>query len=108
MTYDELAGSVKLSEGFRDHVYIDTESQIAKLGNYANITYKEWYEKNKKKHLGNKFWCERFYLSPSAFAGKKYAQEDDIWALGVLIIEIATLHEKPQFYDPLTINFDEP
>ena len=25
MTYDELAGSVKLSEGFRDHVYIDTE-----------------------------------------------------------------------------------
>ena len=25
MTYDELAGSVKLSEGFKDHVYIDTE-----------------------------------------------------------------------------------
>ena len=25
MTYDELAGSVKLSEGFRDHVYVDTE-----------------------------------------------------------------------------------
>ena len=25
MTYDELAGSVKLSEGFRDDVYIDTE-----------------------------------------------------------------------------------
>jgi len=25
MTYDELAGSVKLSEGFRDHVYMDTE-----------------------------------------------------------------------------------
>jgi len=25
VTYDELAGSVKLSEGFRDHVYIDTE-----------------------------------------------------------------------------------
>ena len=25
MTYDELSGSVKLSEGFRDHVYMDTE-----------------------------------------------------------------------------------
>ena len=25
MTYDELAGSVKLSEGFRDHIYMDTE-----------------------------------------------------------------------------------
>ncbi len=25
MTYDELADSVKLSEGFRDHVYMDTE-----------------------------------------------------------------------------------
>jgi hypothetical protein len=25
MTYDELAGSVKLSEGFRDHIYKDTE-----------------------------------------------------------------------------------
>jgi len=25
VTYDELADSVKLSEGFRDHVYMDTE-----------------------------------------------------------------------------------
>jgi GH24 family phage-related lysozyme (muramidase) len=25
MTYDELSGSVKLSEGFKDHVYMDTE-----------------------------------------------------------------------------------
>ena len=73
------------------HVYLENDGQIARLASNANITHKEWLE---KKAFGNKFWCERFYLSPLAFAGEKYGPEDDIWALGVLVIEMATLHHK--------------
>ena len=78
------------------HVYLDNDGHIARLANHANITYKELME---KELYCNQFWCERFYLSPLAFAGEKYGPKDDIWALGVLIIEMATLYHKPQ-YDP--------
>ena len=29
--------------------------------------------------------------------GRKYGAEDDVWALGVLLTEIASLHHKPQY-----------
>ena len=50
-----------------------------------------------KKNVGNKLSCEPFYLSPLAFAGEKYGPKDDIWALGVLIIEMASLYRKPKY-----------
>ena len=36
-------------------------------------------------------------MSPLALQGKKYAQEDDIWALGILFAELATLRQKPEY-----------
>ena len=78
------------------HIYLDNDGKIARLANHANITLNEWWEKN---FPAMKFRSERFYLSPLAFAGEKYGPEDDIWALGVLIIEMTTLYRKPQ-YDP--------
>ena len=46
MTYDELAGSVKLSEGFRDHVYMDTEG-FATIGWGHKVTPDDNFEKGK-------------------------------------------------------------
>ena len=57
MTYDELAGSVKLSEGFRDHVYIDTEG-FRTIGWGHKVVHEDNFEdgkhipkKNYKKYL---------------------------------------------------------
>ncbi|HIB77752.1 MAG TPA: hypothetical protein EYO58_09105 [Flavobacteriales bacterium] len=79
------------------HVYLDKDSQIARLGSHANTTFKEWWEKCYNKV----FKGEWYYLSPLASEGKKYAQEDDIWALGVLFAELATLQQKPKDEKPL-------
>ena len=46
MTYDELAGSVKLSEGFRDHVYIDTEG-FRTIGWGHKVVYEDNFEEGK-------------------------------------------------------------
>ena len=46
MTYDELAGSVKLSEGFRDHVYMDTEG-FATIGWGHKVTSDDNFEDGK-------------------------------------------------------------
>ena len=46
MTYDELAGSVKLSEGFRDHVYKDTEG-FATIGWGHKVVYEDNFEEGK-------------------------------------------------------------
>jgi GH24 family phage-related lysozyme (muramidase) len=46
MTYDELAGSVKLSEGFRDHVYMDTEG-FATIGWGHKVTPDDNFEEGK-------------------------------------------------------------
>ena len=57
MTYDELAGSVKLSEGFRDHVYMDTEGfRTIGWGHKVFLmiilkTVKHIQKKNYKKYL---------------------------------------------------------
>ena len=47
MTYDELAGSVKLSEGFRDHVYIDTEG-FRTIGWGHKVVHEDKFEDGKK------------------------------------------------------------
>ena len=46
MTYDELAGSVKLSEGFRDHVYIDTEG-FRTIGWGHKVVHEDKFEDGK-------------------------------------------------------------
>ena len=46
MTYDELAGSVKLSEGFRDHVYIDTEG-LRTICRRHKVVYEDNFEDGK-------------------------------------------------------------
>jgi lysozyme len=46
MTYDELAGSVKLSEGFRDHIYKDTEG-FATIGWGHKVVYEDNFEEGK-------------------------------------------------------------
>ena len=46
MTYDELAGSVKLSEGFKDHVYMDTEG-FATIGWGHKVTPDDSFEEGK-------------------------------------------------------------
>ena len=46
MTYDELAGSVKLSEGFRDHVYIDTEG-FRTIGWGHKVVHEDNFEEGK-------------------------------------------------------------
>ena len=80
------------------HVYLDKDTQIARLGSHANIYYKEWWEKK----YDRAYEGEWYYLSPLASEGKKYAQEDELWALGVLFAELATLHTKPQVTDNKT------
>jgi lysozyme len=66
MTYDELSGSVKLSEGFRDHIYKDTEG-FATIGwghkvvhednfvegkNYSEEELQEVFDKDLNKAIG--------------------------------------------------------
>ncbi len=46
MTYDELAGSVKLSEGFRDHVYMDTEG-FRTIGWGHKVVHEDKFEDGK-------------------------------------------------------------
>ena len=46
MTYDELAGSVKLSEGFRDHIYKDTEG-FATIGWGHKVVYEDNFKDGK-------------------------------------------------------------
>jgi lysozyme len=46
MTYDELAGSVKLSEGFKDHIYKDTEG-FATIGWGHKVVYEDNFEEGK-------------------------------------------------------------
>ena len=46
MTYDELAGSVKLSEGFRDHVYKDTEG-FATIGWGHKVVHEDNFKEGK-------------------------------------------------------------
>ena len=46
MTYDELAGSVKLSEGFRDHIYKYTEG-FATIGWGHKVVYEDNFEEGK-------------------------------------------------------------
>ena len=46
MTYDELAGSVKLSEGFKDHVYIDTEG-FRTIGWGHKVVHEDKFEDGK-------------------------------------------------------------
>ena len=46
MTYDELAGSVKLSEGFRDHIYKDTEG-FATIGWGHKVVHEDNFEEGK-------------------------------------------------------------
>ena len=46
MTYDELAGSVKLSEGFRDHIYKDTEG-FATIGWGHKVVHEDNFKEGK-------------------------------------------------------------
>ena len=46
MTYDELAGSVKLSEGFRDHIYKDTEG-FATIGWGHKVVHEDNFQEGK-------------------------------------------------------------
>jgi lysozyme len=46
VTYDELAGSVKLSEGFRDHIYKDTEG-FATIGWGHKVVHEDNFEEGK-------------------------------------------------------------
>jgi len=46
VTYDELAGSVKLSEGFRDHIYKDTEG-FATIGWGHKVVHEDNFEDGK-------------------------------------------------------------
>jgi len=46
MTYDELTGSVKLSEGFRDHIYKDTEG-FATIGWGHKVVHEDNFEEGK-------------------------------------------------------------
>ena len=46
MTYDELADSVKLSEGFRDHIYKDTEG-FATIGWGHKVVHEDNFEDGK-------------------------------------------------------------
>ena len=46
MTYDELAGSVKLSEGFRDHIYKDTEG-FATIGWGHKVVHEDNFEEGR-------------------------------------------------------------
>ena len=46
MTYNELADSVKLSEGFRDHIYKDTEG-FATIGWGHKVVYEDNFEEGK-------------------------------------------------------------
>jgi len=60
-----------------------------------------------EKFYNKIFLGEWFYLSPSVMKGKKYGKEDDVWAVGILLIEMATFHNKPH-YDPYDRKFGEP
>jgi lysozyme len=46
MTYNELADSVKLSEGFRDHIYKDTEG-FATIGWGHKVVHEDNFEEGK-------------------------------------------------------------
>ncbi len=46
MTYNELADSVKLSEGFRDHIYKDTEG-FATIGWGHKVVYEDNFQEGK-------------------------------------------------------------
>jgi len=46
VTYDELAGSVKLSEGFRDHIYKDTEG-FATIGWGHKVVHEDNFEEGR-------------------------------------------------------------
>ena len=46
MTYNELSDSVKLSEGFRDHVYIDTEG-FRTIGWGHKVVHEDKFEDGK-------------------------------------------------------------
>ena len=64
------------------------------LGSHANITYKQYKEcKGKITPLES----ELYYLSPEVVAGAPYTQEADVWGLGILLYEMATLVAKPEY-----------
>ena len=53
------------------------------------------YRSGIAKYRKTVFFGEHFYLSPQALSGEKYDMKADLWALGILFQEMATLAEKP-------------
>ena len=47
----------------------------------------------------NAFEGEHYYLAPEVVNGTKYSEEADVWALGILLLEIGKLDDKLK-YDP--------
>ena len=47
MTYDELAGSVKLSEGFKDHVFTQIRKDLRTIGWGHKVVQEDNFEDGK-------------------------------------------------------------
>jgi len=86
-----------------EHVYLATPHHL-KLASHANNTYKRHYESIAKICYEG----EHFYLCPTVANGHtEYTMASDMWALGMLLFEMASLWQKP-FYAPCSKNFGHP
>lgn len=75
------------------HVYLESEN-AARLSVSSPVSYRKGVE----RYWGSKqVWMEHFYLCPAVIAGSNYNQKADLWALGVLFVEMATLLKKPKY-----------
>ena len=72
-----------------DNILLNNKSQypIVKLGDFGLsciVNESKYYEQNNKKNGAG----DLFYRSPEALKGEKYGPGDDMWALGIIILEL--------------------
>ena len=77
----------------KDHIFTNV-----RMGGQSSPDYKKGVEKFDQMH---NMCLEHYYLSPEVVSGAEYTQKADLYALGVMFIELATLTKKPE-YSPYT------
>jgi serine/threonine protein kinase len=58
---------------------------------------------HREKRLGQPYSGELFYLCPQVAKNRPYSTQSDIYALGMLLLEIMTLTEKPKPNLPINL-----
>ena len=77
------------------NILLAPDNSLAILHPAAALTCKKYVENT---FLGGKMYREHFYVCPNVVeGGKEYTQADDVFGIGALAYELATLVDKPTY-----------